>query len=90
MLEIKISKYVNKSVLVYIGYDAMRLRDNDDEDLLASPSNSIGSKRSASSVDSEQHLLPSKKKDCGDTMQHIQDDMDAEIEKKKLGKLASK
>ena len=90
MHEIKISKYVSVSGLVYIGYDAMRLRDNDNNDVPASPSDSIGSKRSASSVNSDQHPLPHKKKDCGDAMQHIQDDMDAEIEKKKLGKLASK
>ena len=62
----------------------MRIRDND-KDILASPSDSIGSKRSTSSEDSDEHPLPHKKKDCGDTMQHIQDDMDAEIEKKKLG-----
>ena len=70
----------------------MCLRDNDNQEVLASPSNGIGSKRSASSVDSDQHPLPRKKKNCGETMQHmyIQDDMDAEIEKKKLGKLASK
>ena len=90
MYEIKIYKYISESGLVYVGYDAMHLRDNNNEDVLATPRDGIGSKRSASSVDSDQHPLHCKKKDYGDTMQHIQDAMVAEIEKKKLGNLASK